>query len=312
MYIKEHNIRYDQRYETLMVVRSLSNYTAAGCVLCLTPSAVSRQIHSIEQELGCALFTYDGKKLIATKECDLVGEYVARIRLIERRMGGDLSYPASDCQHLVIGATPSTQESILSDVVDLYQTNHPETQVTLHSGNRRVLEAMLCDRAIDFAVAEEDFSSDEISFIVLDTDHLVVAIANDSPYATANGITLQQLKNENLIMRAGNSGTRILFDAGIRTEGLTPNDFRIMMELDNISTIKKLVAEHYGVSILSQKACIKDVRQGSFKTVPLLGLSMVRTIRMFYRKNDRNEAVLHEILRIYQSIGHSLSSDQDH
>lgn len=305
MYMKEFDIRYDQRYETLMVVRSLSNYTAAGRILCLTSSAVSRQIHSIEQELGCTLFTYDGKKLIPTKECDRVGEYVSRIRLIKHRMGDDLSFPTSDTNHLVIGATPSTQESILSDVLNCYQTNHPETQITMHSGNRERLETMLCDHAIDFAVAEGDFLSDKISFIVLDTDYLVVAVANDSPYTTANGITLQQLKKENLIMRTGNSGTRILFDANIKKEGLAPNNFRIMMELDNVSTIKKLVAERYGVSILSQKACMRDVQQGLFKTVPLLGINMARTIRIFYHKNNKNEAILFEILQSYQNIHHA-------
>lgn len=302
MYIKESSICYDQRYETLMVVRALANYTAAGEVLCLTPSAVSRQIHSIERELGAPLFTYDGKRLVPTKTCDLVGEYVKRIRLIEDRMDGELSHSPKHHGRLVIGATPSVEESILSDVLDRYKTRHPEAQMTLHSGSAATLEAMLCDHALDIAVAEGEFTSEGIHFIVLDTDHLEVAIANDSPYAAAGCITLQQLKKENLIMRAGNSGTRVLFDANIKKEGLSSGDFRIMMELENVSTIKKLVAEHYGVSILSRKACAKEVKQGLFKTVPLSGVNMVRTIRMFYRKDDRDDALLREILQIYESI----------
>ncbi len=302
MCVKENNICYDQRYETLMVVRDLANYTAAGNVLNLTPSAVSRQIHSIEQQLGFPLFIYDGKKLVPTKECDLVGEYIDHIHMLEKRMQGELLQAPKEKSHLVIGATASTEESILSDVLDCYRTKHPKTQITLHSGNCEELEKMLCGHLLDFAVAEGDMLSEQIHFAVLDTDYLAVAVANDSPYAEANGITLQQLKKENLIMRTGNSGTRILFDANIKKEGLTLNDFRIMMELENVSTIKKLVAEHYGVSVLSQKACQRDVKQGMFKTVPLIGINMTRTIKLFFHQDDRDEETLGEISQIYHSI----------
>lgn len=302
MHIEEHDIHYDQRYETLMLVRSLGAYAAAGRVLCLTPSAVAQQVHSVEKELGYALFTHHGKKLLPTKECDLIADFVSRVHSIKSRMEGELTLPSPDSRHLVLGATPSTQESILSDVLDLYQTNHPDVQITLHSGNREELEAMLSDHAIDLAVAEEDFLSKEISFVVLDTDHLVVAVSNNSTYANANGITLQQLQRENLIMRAGSSGTRTLFDANIRKAGLAPDHFKIMMELDNVSTIKKLVAKQYGVSVLSQKTCERDVQLGLFKTIPLLGVNMIRTIRIFYRKDDPRQSALNEIVQLYQSI----------
>lgn len=301
MYVRGKRICCDQRYETLMVVRALGNYTAAGSVLCLTPSAVSHQIRSMEQELGFPLFAYDGKKLLPTKECDIIGEYVSRIRLLETRLDGDLSHAPTDRRRLIIGATPSTQESVLTDILNLYRDKHPETQITLYGGNIALLESMLCNHAIDLAVAEGEINSDQIRFIVLDSDCLVIAVPNDSSYVAAGGITLQQLRKEKLIMRAGNSGTRMLFDASIKNAGLTLADFRIMMELEDISTIKKLVAKHYGVSVLSQKACMNDVQQGLFCTVPLIGVQMVRTIRIFYHEENRSEELLYEILHIYQN-----------
>lgn len=304
MYIRENNICCDQRYETLMLVRKLANYTAVGDVLSLTPSAVSRQIHAIEEELGFPLFVYDGKKLIPTDECDVISEYVSRIRLIEKRMRGALSADLRERKQLMIGATPSAEESILSDVLDDYREKHPGTQICLHSGNCEALQEMLCSHVIDIAVAEGEMLSEQINFIVLDTDQLVVALANDSPYTETNGITLQQLKQENLIMRTRKSGTRVLFDANIKKEGLMPEDFRIMMELENVSTIKKLIAENYGVSVLSKKACRKDVREGRFKTVALNGINMVRTIKLFYHKDRRDDDLLCEIARIYEQVDH--------
>ena len=50
-------------YETLAAVRQYSSYTMAGEVLALTPSAVSQQIHSIENELNLKLFVKNGSRI---------------------------------------------------------------------------------------------------------------------------------------------------------------------------------------------------------------------------------------------------------
>ena len=50
------NIRYDQRYASLLAVYRCRSYTLAAEKLSLTPSAVSQQIHSVERELGIRLF----------------------------------------------------------------------------------------------------------------------------------------------------------------------------------------------------------------------------------------------------------------
>ncbi|MCQ2353992.1 MAG: LysR family transcriptional regulator [Clostridia bacterium] len=297
----EHNIRYDQRYDTLAVVRRLESYTAAGEALSLTHSAVAQQIHSIEQELGVKLFNRIGKKLVPTRECDLVSEYVSQIHMLCRRMDDDLSANRLCPKHLVVGATPSVEGSVLSRVLSCYQAETGDVQITVLSESASQLYKMLRGHAVDLAVVEGEFPSDEFNSILLDTDHLVVAVASDSKYAQDGIITLEQLKREKLILRPHNSGTRCLFEANVSKMGISVDSFQIMMEIESVAAIKKLVAGGYGVSVLSNKACEKDVERGKFVTVPLRDVNMVRNIQLFYRKDFKDETLLRELRRLYES-----------
>lgn len=298
----EHNIRYDQRYDTLTVVYKLGSFTAAGAELALTPSAVAQQIHSIEQELDAVLFNKNGNRLIPTRECELIAGYVSQIHMICHRMDDDLSANGKKPHRLVIGATPSVEGSALSRVISGYEGDANALQITVKSACAAELHSMLASGAIDLAVVEGDFPTNDFNFILLDTDYLVVAVPKGGKYADAREITLKELEGERLILRPRNSGTRSLFEAHIGKLGLSLSNFHVMMEIESVETIKKLVSENYGVSILSNKACTQDVAQGRFKTLSIEGVSMVRNIRIFYRRDFKYDDILLKIQDLYSGI----------
>lgn len=294
-----HSFQYDQRYDTLLIVRKSASYTDAGSLLSLTPSAVAYQIHSAERELGVSLFEKKGKKLTPTPACDLVSEYVERIQTLGKRLCSELETLESQVRHLVVGITPSVESSALSQVLARYQSRSSALQITLLTKPSAALYDMLKHSLIDFAVAEGDFPAEELHSILLDTDHLVVAVPSDSPYAARGMITLDELKRERLILRSRDSGTRILFEANLKKAGISPEEFNVMMELDSVDTIKDLVAGGYGVSVLSNNACAEDAARGRFCTVALCNMNMVRDIHIFYHAGERRDEFIGDIQRLY-------------
>ena len=298
----EHGIQYDQRYDTLLVVRKAASYTEAGAILSLTPSAVAHQIHSMERELNVALFQKSGKKLLPTHACDLVAEYAERVRMLSDRFASELAALKSQLQHLVVGITPSVESSALSQVLARYQSSFKGLQITVLTKSAPVLYDMLKNSAIDFAVAEGDFPADELYSVLLDTDHLVVAVPNCSPYAAQGMITVDQLQRERLILRPKGSGTRILFEANLKKMGMSLDMFNVMMEVDSVDTIKELVASDYGVSVLSNNACAADVERGKFCTVPLCDMNMIRDVHIFYHRDFRCDELIGDIRRIYAEV----------
>lgn len=295
----ERAIKYDQRYDTLAVVRKAASYTDAGALLALTPSAVAHQIHSIEQELGAPLFRKRGKKLVPTRECDLVSAYVEKIHMLCQRMDHELAAAGSQLRHLVVGITPSVESGALSQALARYQAGAEGLQLTLLTKGAADLRDMLKNGVIDLAVADGGLTAEGLSSVLLDTDRLVAAVPRGSPYAARGMITLRELRRERLILRPPGSGTRTLFEANLQKAGTALESFHVMMEVESVATIKRLVAEDYGVSVLSNNACARDVARGRFSTVPIQDMNMVRDIHIYYRQDARHDGLIRELQALY-------------
>ena len=297
-------VQYDNRYNTVTVVRRTGSYSTAAALLGRTPSAIVQQIHSLEDDLGVVLFRKDGKKLVPTKECDLVTEYAGRINSLNDRLGRELDYVKMRLDHLVIGVTSSIESGALSRVLSNFRQDESEKlQITIVTDVTDVLCDMLLNCTVDIAVVDGDIPDNTFNSVILDTDHLVVAVPPDSSYARRKSlVTIDEFRNENLILRPKGSGTRNLFEANLKRIGMRIDDFKVMMEIDNVSTIRKLVSSGYGVSILSGRACEKAVEKGQLATIQPCDLSMIRNIHILYRKDFHGDALIQRIQSLYSEI----------
>lgn len=107
-------------------------------------------------------------------------------------------------------------------------------------------------------------------------------VNNNSPLAKKKIVTLKELKKENLILRLDSSYTRKLFESTLESINESINSFKIILELDNIETIKDLVREDMGVSILAKNTCIDEVNRKKLTILPIENLSMVRKNYIIY------------------------------
>ena len=136
---------------------------------------------------------------------------------------------------------------------------------------------------------------------MLDTDYLVCVLSSQHPLAKNSSISLNQLKKENMILRLPSSSTRSLFEATLISINESIDSFNVLLEVDNVSTIKQLVMNNFGVSILPQSVCIKDVKKGKIKTLPIENLSMTRQMNIAYNKDFANTDVLNDIVTLYRT-----------
>lgn len=292
---------FDQRYDALRLVFDLKSYSAAAEKLCLTPSAVAQQIHSLEKELDAALFVKSGSRLLPTEVCVIAADYASQAALLRRRMGMDIDASRRDVNSLVIGVSPSLEDSAVSEMFAQYIRLHPNAQFRIISENSQPLVALLRSHMLDLAIIDSPFPNDEFSSLLLDSDHLIVAVSNDSPLADAGHISLSQMKKEKLILRPAGSGTRALFEASLHKLGMNLDEFNVMMEADSISTIKKLIEGNYGISVLSERACAAAIAEKRFRTLPVSDMNMVRRIHICYRKDFGNTDFLGQLLELYSA-----------
>ena len=110
----EPQVNYDQRYSGLLTVYRLRSFAAAAVELSLTASAVSKQIRSLESDLGRPLFIRSGSRLIPTRACEAIVPFAEKIDALCVRMQQELASTDRSVRHLVVGVTPSAESSAIS------------------------------------------------------------------------------------------------------------------------------------------------------------------------------------------------------
>ena len=79
----------------------------------------------------------------------------------------------------------------------------------------------------------------------------------------------------------------------------TIRDFNIVIEIDNITTIKELVASNLGVTIMAHSAVAEEESSGRLKVVPVENFNMPRQINLVYRPEFNHAEIFEEIRGIY-------------
>ena len=111
---------------------------------------------------------------------------------------------------------------------------------------------------------------------------------------------LKELRKEKLILRLPDSETRKLFASSLKRISESIKDLDIIMEIDNIATIKNCVSNGLGVSILPLSVCQEDIRKKKLKALPIKNLSMDRQTFIVYHNDFADQKILQDILQMYQ------------
>lgn len=288
------------KLRTLLAVAECQNFTKAAAELALTQPAVSHHISQLEDELGVPLFIRRKDGLLPTPEGEIAIKYARRIAALYEKMQVDLA----DCGHknttLRVGITHTAESNITAEVLAKCSDKNSGLSITIITDDINNLYDMLKNYEIDLAIVEGSSGDPSFRSLVLDTDYLVCVMSPYHPLAKNAMITLSQLRSQRMILRLPTSATRVQFDSTLRSLGDSPENFNIVMEVDNIATIKELIRKDLGVSVLAKSTCSDELRKKKLVALPIENLSMVRETRIVYNSDFTSHDILQTILRVYQ------------
>ena len=293
----------DPKLDTLLLVAEKKNFTRAAQVLSLTQPAVSHHISQLEQELGVRLFVRGNGDLMLTPEGETVLRYVRRMKALEKKMAEELQEAGKRLTRLRIGITHTAESSIVAEVLARYTNENPGISITIVTDNINNLYDMLENFELDLAVVEGRSTRPELSALMLDTDYLVCVLANTHPLSHSSMITLDEIRQEKLILRLPNSETRVRFEAALAASGESIADFQVILEVDNVATIYAIyqaVCKSMGISILARSACMDELRKGKLTALPIENLSMTRETNLVYHRDFSHKETLQDILALYK------------
>lgn len=290
----------DVKTKSLLAVAECRNFTRAAEALSLTQPAVSHHINQLEEELGVRLFVRGRGSVLLTREGEIVVNYAKRMRALHGKMKQEIADTERSVTKLRIGITHTSESNLTAEVLAKCSNQNPGLSITILTDSIKNLYDKIANYELDFAIVEGKPMDSALNSLMLATDYLVCVMSNNNPLSRRSMITLKELKEERMILRLPASATRALFESTLESINETIDNFNVIIEVDNIETIKNLIRKDMGVSILAKSACMDELRKGKIVALPIENLSMIRETNLVYNKDFIHMEVLQEITRLYQ------------
>ena len=294
----------DARLLSLLAVHDSGSFTRAAEKLNLSQPAVSQHIRQLESEFHVHIFERARGSLHLTREGDIIVKYARRMQALTNNLKEDLAMERTQVRSLTVGITHTAESNAIAEALARYVSQRDHMSIKMITGSVSELFEALKNFELDMAVVEGAPSDPRFHSVMLDTDCLILAVAPEHPLAQHTMVTINELKREKLILRLPDSGTRSLFISALETHNLHLNDFNVVLEIDNIATIKDLIRRGFGVSVLARSACMDENGKKKIVALPIENLTMMREINLVYSRDFDHPELLRDIVRCYHDLSH--------
>ncbi len=292
----------DQKLISFMKIVDTNSFTKAADELALTQPAVSQHIHNLEQELGVKLFIRSHNQLRLTTNGELVDKHARRLLAISNNLIQSLKDEKKNISFLTVGITHSVESSQIIEALAEYSNLNKGLTIKVLTDNVENLHRMINNYELDFLIINGKLNDSKLNYMTMDTDCLILAVSPTHRLANQNTVTLDELKKEKLILRLPTSNTTNLFEQTLNQNNQSLSDFNVVLEMDNIATIKDLIRQNFGVSVLSKGACMDEIRKGKLISLPIENLSLIRDINIIYPKDYENLQTIQDIVELYNRL----------
>ena len=234
----------DYRVLTFLTLYDEMNYRRTAEKLNMTQPGVTQHIHYLENYYGVKLFAYDGRTLSRTRNAERLKRYFDSVKAEEADIRD--SFIPTDTVHLTIGATKTIGEFVIAPQIRsfLKSSNH---QLDLTIDNTEVLLHMLEKAQLDFAVIEGIFDKSKYGYRLYKKEKFVGICAKNHPFANKT-VNLEEIFDEDIIVREPSSGTRTLLHNALMDRGFSIGSFKRCISVSNFSIICDLVANNNAIT----------------------------------------------------------------
>jgi DNA-binding transcriptional LysR family regulator len=254
--------------ETLKVFCDLvesRSFSQAAVRNFITQSAVSQQVKNLESRFQAPLLLRDGRSVSVTEAGRIV--YDSSRHILERFENMQMKLKSVGKEvagRLRVATIYSVGLYEMSQVITTYLRMYPKVNLHVeYSRATRVYEDCLRG-AIDLGIVPYPKARKGIEVVPLPADRLILICSRDHPFARNRHIALTKLDGQNFVAFEKDVPSRQALDQIFQEHAIHVN---VVMEFDNIETIKRSVEIGAGVSIVPLLSVQREVQNGALVQV---------------------------------------------
>lgn len=259
--------------------QSFSRGAAANEV---SQSAATQSVRRMERHFGAQLIDRSKRPFVLTTEGQACYEgfrkvleaydaVEARVRSLGKEIVGMVR----------VASIYSVGLHDMSRCMQDFMRRYPKAKVRLEFLRpNKVYEAVL-NSEVDLGIVSYPEASAEISVIPLRSERMVLVCHPQHALATRKTITVEHLRDEDFVAFDRDLSIRKEIDRYLRQRSVS---IRVVMEFDNIETIKQAVGIGAGISILPEPTVRKEAESGSLVAIRLIAPAMQRPLGIIHRQ----------------------------
>jgi DNA-binding transcriptional LysR family regulator len=265
------------------------SFSQAAERLGVTQPAVSLQIRSLEQRLGRQLLDRSGRRVEPTEAGLRLYASAQRLLQAEEQMLEELE---ADDQGTIggvleLGASTGPGGSVVPVLLCEFQEGHPNVHVRLSVSDTQTVVAQVADRELELGIVGAGRRHRGVTFEPFFGDEVVLAVPAGHRFA-GKTVTLEQLRDEPLIVMQEGAGVRQVIEDELRKAGKRLRDLDVRLELGLQESVRSAVLAGHGVTFISRLAVESDLTTGLLAIARVRGLDPVREI-FLARATGRSE-----------------------
>jgi DNA-binding transcriptional LysR family regulator len=238
-------------FDIFAVVVELESLNKASQSLNISQPALSRKIMRLEEELGVELFHRKGKRLEITRAGQICYDYALEHRKLERKLQRAIEQfkTAPKPSSITIGASLTTLQSTLPDLITIYTKDYPNTDIKAITGKTHEIVQLVKERKVDIGLVASRIEHADLHCVPLFDDRLCLVLPDGHPFTDKSSIEIGDLHELPMILFSRGTWYRILMDELFQRYALQPD---VKMEIDSFEAIIRLVSTCQTATLLPE------------------------------------------------------------
>ena len=243
-----------RQLEYAIALSEMRNFSQVAEKLGITQPALSKQILSLESELGVKLFDRSTTPMTLTAAGESFIQQARELQYRQEQLVHSMSrFQSGEAGRLVIGVSPFRALYMIPEIAKKVRDKFPGVQVLLHEVGSDTLRKEIAEGKYDLAIVNLPVDESVLDVIPLEQDALALAVPDSmldllpESARTRGEIALTECAALPFIVVGKNQEMRILFDRFCAQTELHP---AIAMEVVGLTTAWSMAQAGIGATIL--------------------------------------------------------------
>jgi DNA-binding transcriptional LysR family regulator len=257
------------------------SFSQAADRLGVTQPAVSLQVRGLEKRLGTQLLDRSGRRVERTEAGWRLYRGAQRMLALEDQLVADVAASGEGALagDLVLGASTGPAAVAIPVALAEFQRQNPDVRVYLTVSDTHSVVERVAARELELGIVGAARRHRGVRFEPFFSDQVILACPRGHAFA-GRTISLDELREETLILMQDGAGVRQVVEDALRRQGVRLRDLDVRLELGLQESVRRAVEAGYGVTFISRTAVEADLAGGRLAEARVEGLEVTRQISL--------------------------------